>query len=218
MFVLAKTISIINVTLDVIIEQQAVNGSQTLTYKGVLQQADMELLWRENLLKGKFQIALGQNNQSTLTATQTRQEQTLELQGAPEINAQASWEFVYNDDQWKLQNATMRSNTKVTPMALYQVTNGEKRQVGSLTSSELDFDGRANTVPGKQCAQKAGVKKTIKPHTLRHTFATHLLDGGADLRSVQELLGHVSLSTTQKYTHVSLDKLMEVYDKAHPRR
>ncbi len=82
-------------------------------------------------------------------------------------------------------------------------------QGGRLTSRSVERMVLAYSI-------RAGIPQTVTPHALRHSFATHLLEMGADLRSVQELLGHVSLSTTQRYTHLTLDHLAEVYDKAHP--
>ncbi|MBP7205995.1 MAG: tyrosine-type recombinase/integrase, partial [Candidatus Cloacimonetes bacterium] len=86
-----------------------------------------------------------------------------------------------------------------------------------LTKSGRDFDGRQLYAILNQYFRLVAQKKGYSPHTLRHSFATHMLARGADLRAIQEMLGHAQLDTTAIYTHVTLDDLKKAYKKGHPR-
>ena len=104
-----------------------------------------------------------------------------------------------------------------------QLMEERVRRGKDVESKALFLNGRGSRLTTrsierfvKNYGERAGIAQTVTPHALRHSFATHLLEMGADLRSVQELLGHASLSSTQRYTHLNLDHLSEVYDKAHP--
>ena len=121
----------------------------------------------------------------------------------------------------KALKAYLVKKSEVRSLPLQAVSRGQKSEEGDepvfLGARGERIYPRAVQRLVKKNALKGNIAKKPTPHSLRHTFATHLMDAGVDLRTIQEMLGHASLSTTQKYTKVSVQRLMEIYDKAHPR-
>lgn len=113
--------------------------------------------------------------------------------------------------------SALKEYLDVRPAPVVKAASGSEAEPLFLNAKGNRISPRDVARVLQRIVKQSGIERNVSPHALRHTFATHLLDAGADLRSIQEMLGHSSLSTTQKYTSVSVSRLMEVYDKAHPR-
>jgi integrase/recombinase XerD len=114
-------------------------------------------------------------------------------------------------------DALARYVDEVRPVAVREATPTHRGGPLFLSSRGARLGRQAAWAVVRNAARRAGITGHVSPHTLRHSFATHLLEGGADLRVVQELLGHASISTTQLYTHLTGPRIKEVYARAHPR-
>ena len=166
--------------------------------------AILEFLWATGLRVGEL-VSLNLRDidfrERLVRVTGKRKKQRIVPFGEPA--AQALMYYLNETRPAFLNNCPPTERDEQAVFLNYQGTRITTRSVGRMVDKYI-----------KLCAE---INRDISPHSLRHTFATHLLDSGADLRAIQELLGHARLSTTQIYTQVSMEKLIEVYDKAHPK-
>ncbi len=179
-----------------------IEAPETESVLGKRDRAILELLYASGLrvseLVGLNLLDIDFNNQTLRVKGKGRKERMVPFGN----HAKAALEIYLGVRGELLIEADPDDRDPLAVFMNYQGTRITTRSVGRM----LD----------KYCKECAEIPH-VSPHALRHSFATHLLDAGADLRTIQELLGHVRLSTTQQYTHVSTDRLMEVYDKAHPK-